>query len=134
MGDAGSIPLGFLAGVVGIYGWHTGLWPIWLPWLVFSPFIMDASVTLLRRLLSGEKVWQAHKSHYYQRLIRMGWGHKKMALIEYLLMFACGASAIILLGRPDTFVAIILICWVVIYLIIGLVIDSKWKRSVTHHA
>ena len=43
MGDAGSIPLGFLAAALGILGWRAGHWPLWFPVLVFSPFIIDAS-------------------------------------------------------------------------------------------
>ena len=77
MGDAGSIPLGFLAAALGLMGWQKDFWPFWFPILVFSPFVVDASVTLLRRLLQGNSVGQAHKEHYYQRLVRMGWGHKK---------------------------------------------------------
>jgi hypothetical protein len=44
--------------------------------LVFAPFILDATVTLLRRALRGEKVWQAHRTHYYQRMVQMGLGHR----------------------------------------------------------
>jgi len=61
---------------------------------VFSPFIVDATLTLFRRLIRGEKVWEAHKSHYYQRLVQLGWGHRRTVLWEYLLMLLCGASAI----------------------------------------
>ncbi len=69
MGDAGSIPLGFLAAALGLYGALNGIWPWWLPVLVFSPFIVDATVTLARRLLRRERVWEAHRQHYYHRLI-----------------------------------------------------------------
>ena len=62
MGDAGSIPLGFLAAALGLAGWQQGLWPLWFPLLVFSPFIVDASVTLGRRVLRGERFWHAHKT------------------------------------------------------------------------
>ena len=99
MGDVGSIPLGFLAAALGIVGWHDGLWPLWFPALVFGPFIGDATVTLLRRLLRGERVWQAHKDHYYQRLVRMGFGHRGTAVVGYLVMAACGAMA--LFGRTQ---------------------------------
>ena len=92
MGDAGSIPLGFLAAALGILGWRAGHWPLWFPVLVFSPFIIDASVTLARRLLRGERVWRAHRSHYYQRLVQLGWGHRNTALAEYALMAGCGAA------------------------------------------
>jgi len=99
LGDVGSIPLGFLAGALGVLGWHGGLWPLWFPALVFGPFIGDATLTLVRRLLRGERVWQAHREHYYQRLVRMGFGHRGTALIAYAVMAACGAVA--LFGRTQ---------------------------------
>jgi UDP-GlcNAc:undecaprenyl-phosphate/decaprenyl-phosphate GlcNAc-1-phosphate transferase len=86
MGDGGAIPLGYLAAVFGIIGWQRGDWPVWFGVVVFSPFIVDASCTLLKRLLRGAKPWQAHREHYYQRLVQSGWGHRKTALAEYGLM------------------------------------------------
>ena len=57
LGDAGAVPLGFLAGALGLAGWlqRDGTW--WFPLLVFAPFIVDATVPLARRLLRHEKVW-----------------------------------------------------------------------------
>jgi UDP-N-acetylmuramyl pentapeptide phosphotransferase/UDP-N-acetylglucosamine-1-phosphate transferase len=93
MGDAGAVPLGFLAGALGYIGFATNVWPFWYPALVFSPFIFDASLTLFKRLLRGEKPWVAHREHVYQGLILVGWSHRKLALVAYLLMLAvCGAA------------------------------------------
>lgn len=100
MGDVGSVPLGFLAGALGVLGWHAGAWPIWFPVLVFAPFVGDATLTLLRRLLRGERIWQAHKDHYYQRLVRMGFGHRGTAWIEYGAMAACAAVALLARDAP----------------------------------
>jgi UDP-N-acetylmuramyl pentapeptide phosphotransferase/UDP-N-acetylglucosamine-1-phosphate transferase len=97
MGDVGSIPLGFLAGALGVVGWRDDVWPLWFPVLVFGPFIADATVTLAKRVLRRERVWQAHRDHYYQRLVRMGFGHRGAALAGYGLMLACAAAA--LFGR-----------------------------------
>ena len=94
MGDSGSIPLGFLAAVIGVIGWRDGLWQFWLPLLVFSPFIADATATLVKRSLLGEKVWQAHYEHHYQRLVRSGFGHRNTALFGYVLMLASGTIAL----------------------------------------
>jgi len=94
MGDVGSAALGFLAAGLLLWADRAGLFPFWAGLLVFSPFIVDATVTLLRRLLRGEKVWQAHRSHYYQRLVQMGWGHRRTVLWEYGLMLLCAASAV----------------------------------------
>ncbi|MDH5668420.1 MAG: hypothetical protein OEY86_10445, partial [Nitrospira sp.] len=93
LGDAGSTTLGFLAAGLGLIGWQNGTWPLGVPLLIFSPFIVDASVTLTRRMVRGEKFWQAHRSHYYQRLALAGWGHRKTALAEYALMTLCGIGA-----------------------------------------
>jgi UDP-N-acetylmuramyl pentapeptide phosphotransferase/UDP-N-acetylglucosamine-1-phosphate transferase len=100
LGDVGSIPLGFLAGALGVVGWHGGLWPLWFPVLAFGPFIGDATLTLLRRLARRERVWQAHRDHYYQRLVRMGFGHRGTALVGYAVMAACGAVALFALTQP----------------------------------
>lgn len=130
MGDAGSVPLGFLAGSIGLYGWQHGNWPLWFPILVFSPFIVDATVTLLKRLLSGEKVWQAHRSHYYQRLVQLGWGHRKTAIAEYVLMLAVGGSAVFLLTQPELVVLFALALWVLVYAAIMWLIDRYWAAHV----
>lgn len=126
MGDVGSIPLGFLAGALGIYGWISSLWPLWFPALVFSPFFVDASVTLFRRLITGEKVWQAHRSHYYQRLVQMGWGHRKTAIVEYVLMLAVAISALGLLNQPAKVLLPVLLGWMLLYIMILLKIDKSW--------
>ena len=100
LGDAGSIPLGFLAASLGIAGWVHGDWAWWFPLVVFAPFVADATVTLLKRAVSGEPVWKAHREHTYQRLIRMGWSHRRLALSAYLLMAACGIAALVALNAP----------------------------------
>ena len=94
LGDTGSTALGFLAAAGSLWGHQAGLFPFWAALWVFSPFIVDATVTLLRRLLRGERVWEAHRSHYYQRLVLLGWGHRRTVLVEYALMLACAGSAV----------------------------------------
>src|SRR5260363_406107 len=56
------------------------------PLTVFAPFILDASITLGRRVLRGEKFWQAHREHYYQLMIRMSKGHAITVRIWYVVM------------------------------------------------
>ena len=53
------------------------------PVMVLAPFIFDATVTLLRRAFAGEVVWQAHRSHLYQRMVRHGHSHAHVAWIYY---------------------------------------------------
>ena len=94
LGDAGAIPLGFLAGAFGFAGYASGAWPAWFPVLAFAPFVVDASVTLLRRIMRGERVWRAHRGHYYQRLVLSGWTPRALALAAYLLMLASAVAAL----------------------------------------
>jgi len=129
MGDAGSVPLGFLAGGIGLTGWLQNAWPAWFPLLVFSPFVADASVTLMKRLFRGEKFWQAHRDHYYQRLVRLGWSHRRLALAEYALMAACGASALIMLHAGFEFQMLGLVLWIAAYSGLMLFIDGRWAKS-----
>ncbi|OIQ89301.1 putative undecaprenyl-phosphate N-acetylglucosaminyl 1-phosphate transferase [mine drainage metagenome] len=126
LGDAGSIPLGFLSAGMGLWGWQQGYWAAWFPLLVFSPFIVDATVTLVKRTLRGVKVTEAHREHYYQRLIQMGWSHRSVALIEYGLMLGAGASAISALQQGDPWM--LLLIWCGIYSVLMLVIDAAWRK------
>ena len=126
MGDAGSIPLGFLAAALGVSGWQLGLWPFWYPLLVFSPFVVDASVTLFKRARNREKLSDAHRSHYYQRLVQMGYGHRNTALLEYALMLAVGCSALWARGLNLNGQVAVLIFWLMIYAGLGMWIDKRW--------
>lgn len=132
MGDAGSIPLGFLAATLGIMGAMQDVWPWVFPLLVFSPFIIDSSVTLVRRALQGEKIWQAHRSHYYQRLVLMGASHRQLALASWGLMLICAGLAFSCMAFPQQ-KASLLILSASIFLVIFLAIDWRWHRTRNEH-
>ena len=134
LGDVGSVPLGLLAAVLGVVGWNDGLWPLWFPVLVFAPFVCDATLTLLKRLLRRERVWQAHREHYYQRLVRMGFGHRGAAYIEYAVMLACAAAA---LGARNATTAVqiaTLAAAAGVLLTIAVWIDVRWARHLRQSA
>jgi len=130
MGDVGSVPLGFLAGALGLIGWVQRDWAWWFPVLVFSPFIVDSSITLARRALRRERVWQAHREHYYQRMVQLGLGHRRTALLWYALMIAVGASAIWGLQQALAGQAGLLAAWAASYAVMMVFIDRRWAA---HH-
>ncbi len=125
MGDAGSISLGFLAAVLGIHGISLGLWAWWFPLLVFSPFIVDATATLIKRIAKGEKIWIAHRQHYYHQLILSGWNHRRVALSYYAVMIACGGSALV--AREVAFPAPLLAFWVVTYVMLIIFLERHFR-------
>lgn len=88
LGDAGSVPLGFLMGALMIDLAVKGQWAaaIILP----AYFLADATITLLFRLARGEKAWVAHKTHFYQRAAAALGSHlavvRLIALADVLLV------------------------------------------------
>jgi UDP-N-acetylmuramyl pentapeptide phosphotransferase/UDP-N-acetylglucosamine-1-phosphate transferase len=128
LGDVGSIPLGFLAGALGVTGWRNDAWPLWFPLLVFAPFIGDASVTLLRRLLRRERVWQAHKEHYYQRLVRMGFGHRGTAWLAYAAMLICAVAALVGRTQAPEVQAALFAGVTLLLAVFAFWIDRRWAR------
>ena len=127
MGDAGAIPLGFLAITLGIHGNMLGLWPWWFVVLIFSPFIVDASATLFRRTLQGRKPWVAHRDHYYQRLILSGWSHRQTALAYHALMLVAAGCALAMARHPET--SAMLLAWVIIYALLLILLEWQLRAK-----
>lgn len=128
MGDAGSITLGFLAGTLMILGVRDGIFEIWVPVMIFSPFIVDATVTLIRRALRREKIWRPHREHYYQRLVLSGWSHRRTVLAEYGIMMLCGGLAVLYHHSTDNVRLIILVAWMGMFLLLGSLV-AKLERN-----
>ncbi|WP_246135336.1 MraY family glycosyltransferase [Pararhodospirillum oryzae] len=77
LGDAGSVPLGFVLGgllLVLVAQGHL-LAALILP----ATHVADATWTLCRRLIQGHRPWQAHREHFYQRAVQGGWSHDRVA-------------------------------------------------------
>ena len=129
LGDVGSIPLGFLAGALGALGVVRDAWSWWFPLVVFAPFVVDATTTLLHRVLRRQKVWQAHKDHYYQRLVRMGWSHRRTALAEYGLMAVCASGAVSGFFL-DASGRIAVLAFVAVIMAASMrMVDAKWAKA-----
>jgi UDP-N-acetylmuramyl pentapeptide phosphotransferase/UDP-N-acetylglucosamine-1-phosphate transferase len=91
LGDVGSVPLGYLLGFLLLGVAATGHWKIALILPLY--FLADATLTLLRRLLRGERVWLAHREHFYQRAVQRGLGHAtvvRRVVAADLILIACG--------------------------------------------
>ncbi len=127
MGDVGSVPLGFLAAVFAITGWQAGWWPLWFPLLVFLPFVADASLTLLLRLLRGEKIWRAHREHAYQRLVQLGLGHGGTLALYGALIVGTSGSAFAALLRAPTAGPLLLAAWSVVFGVLFAVVAYSWS-------
>lgn len=95
LGDVGSITLGFLLGWLLIELAISGYWTSALILPLY--YFFDATFTLLRRGLRGEKVWQAHREHFYQKAVQSGKSHGQVSgaiLIANLALVGLSISAI----------------------------------------
>jgi UDP-N-acetylmuramyl pentapeptide phosphotransferase/UDP-N-acetylglucosamine-1-phosphate transferase len=83
MGDVGSASLGFLLAVAAALAIRDGGWwcALYLG-VLHGNFVLDTTVTLLRRAARGERWYSAHREHFYQRLTRAGWSHAKVTTCE----------------------------------------------------
>lgn len=78
MGDAGSIPLGFmLAYILTLLAQH-GCWAASL--ILPGYYLIDSGITLAKRILMRERFWEAHSQHFYQRAVRMGHSHTAVVI------------------------------------------------------
>ena len=94
LGDVGSVPLGYLLGYLLLSAAARGHWRIALILPLY--FLADATITLLRRLIRGERVWQAHREHFYQRAVQRGLGHAavvRRVIAADLVLIGCGWAA-----------------------------------------
>jgi len=127
MGDVGAVPLGFVAATFGISGWYEGTWPGWFPLLVFLPFIADATVTLVSRAFRGARIWEAHREHFYQKLVLLGLGHCGTLVLYGALMIGSAASALFALLRAPASGPSLLALWCAVMALLFGTIGYYWR-------
>ncbi len=112
MGDAGSGFLGAFYGMQSVAASLTTPVPFLVLVLPFANFIMDTTATLIRRIWRGEKWYLAHRSHFYQRMTNLGMTHRRVAVLEILVVVASCVAAWVYLhlaeaGRVAIVVAVV---------------------------
>lgn len=90
MGDIGSIFIGYLLGGLLLQTAASGHWPAAIILPLY--YLADATLTLVKRAIRGEKIWQAHREHFYQFATQQGKSHRRISLAVAL----CNVSLIIL--------------------------------------
>jgi UDP-N-acetylmuramyl pentapeptide phosphotransferase/UDP-N-acetylglucosamine-1-phosphate transferase len=98
LGDVGSLPIGLLLAWLLFHVAASGH----LAAAILLPlyYLADTALTLLRRAFAREPVWQAHRSHFYQRATDGGFSVNAIVLRVFLVNLALGALAIITVVRP----------------------------------
>ena len=116
LGDVGSLPIGLLLAWLLLRVAASG----YLAAAIILPlyYIADATLTLFRRLAAGERVWQAHRSHFYQRALDGGFTVTEVVARVFLVNLALVALAVMTVADPGGIVsfaalaiAVILVGW-----------------------
>jgi UDP-N-acetylmuramyl pentapeptide phosphotransferase/UDP-N-acetylglucosamine-1-phosphate transferase len=128
IGDVGSITLGFIVGLMLLKLANLGYWPAAL--LLPAYYVIDASLTLFKQVITGKKFWQAHSEHAYQQAARAGKTHsqivKRINLLHILLIILAAVSVVM----PELSIALLAIGYA-----LSLVIYLSLKRAKgTSHA
>ena len=86
LGDVGSISIGYLCGLIIIYGMLS--FNVFVPLcIIVMYYLVDSTLTLLLRLIRGENIFKAHSDHFYQRILRSGQSHNQVLLKFIALSF-----------------------------------------------
>jgi UDP-N-acetylmuramyl pentapeptide phosphotransferase/UDP-N-acetylglucosamine-1-phosphate transferase len=99
LGDVGSLPIGLLLGwllAVLAGGGHLAA-AVLLPLY----YLADATITLMRRLVNGEQIMQAHRSHFYQRALDVGLAVNQVVARVFALNLALGLLALLTVLRES---------------------------------
>lgn len=107
LGDSGSVPLGFLVGYLLILLAVKGFWASALILPLY--YLADSGITITRRLLRGEKIWQAHRQHFYQRAALGAGRHDRVALWVLAANLALIGAALLGALYPATGLALAIV-------------------------
>ena len=111
MGDAGSGFLGFALAALAVLTWADGGLTIWAWLILLGVFIVDASITLVRRVVRGERFYEAHRSHAYQHASRYFGAHLPVTVAVAVLNLVWLA--------PLAFAAVLWPAWGVVLLVVA---------------
>ncbi len=128
LGDVGSTTIGFFTAGMSIILHNQEMISLWQSMLIFSPFIIDATVTILKRLYNKEPIFQPHRSHYYQKMALLI-GKKKTLLLSYIIMSVCSFTAI-MTNKAEIYAQQITILYVlIVYSILITSMEIKISKS-----
>jgi len=124
MGDVGSGFLGLMLGIIAYANILEGS-SVWLWLILLAVFLVDSGVTLLRRILNGEKWYEAHCSHAYQHAARK-WGHKRVTISTIIInLFWLFPLAVFSHLNPDLGLALTLLAFTPL-----IIIALKFKAGI----
>jgi UDP-N-acetylmuramyl pentapeptide phosphotransferase/UDP-N-acetylglucosamine-1-phosphate transferase len=116
MGDVGSAPLGFLLAALAVWiARDADYWSVFALLALHANFVLDTGITLARRIFTRQRWHEAHRDHFYQKLVRSGKSHFAVTGMEILIQVGVLAGVVACFHAPTwqkvTFGAVITFVW-----------------------
>jgi Fuc2NAc and GlcNAc transferase len=125
MGDVGSTFLGFMVVVFALIGEKYYQIPAVFWMMLYGVFLFDSTVTLLRRLFKGEKVYLPHRLHAYQRIFDYGWSNKKVLMGLVLLNSIIAILVVVADINRNNWIFLFIALEIIILAVAYLLVESK---------
>jgi UDP-GlcNAc:undecaprenyl-phosphate GlcNAc-1-phosphate transferase len=111
LGDSGSLLVGFVLAALSVQGSQKASTAVAvaIPILAFGLPVVDTSVTIARRLLSGKPIFKGDREHIHHMLLARGWSQRRVALVLYAVSAAFGLSAMLFVNNGSGVPALILL-------------------------
>ena len=126
LGDVGSLPIGLVIAwmlIVTAGNDHLAaavLMPLY--------YLADATITLLRQLSRGERVWQAHRSHYYQRATERGYTVLEIVTRIFIVNLILVVLAVVTVVVPGMAIELVCSCVGVVVVTVLLLLLSRERE------
>ena len=126
LGDVGSLPIGLLLGwiLLQLAGKDHLAAALILPLY----YLADATLTLVRRIAKGERIWQAHRAHFYQRATDNGFTVADVITRVFLVNLALAALALVTVAMPSIVVSLVALAGAAAIVVWLLVTLARGKR------
>lgn len=131
MGDVGSVFLGFIFAVIAMWSEQIEAVPfiVWI--MLLGVFVIDATITLIKRLSREEKVYEAHRSHLYQLAVRAGYTHKQVTSMVLLINMLLGIIAVLAL-TCRTYLLVISLGTASLLIVVHIILSKNLRRNLAN--
>jgi len=135
MGDGGSNFLGFVFAALAIIGSQSGAIsvPFVIPVILLGAFLFDATITLLKRIPKGKNWLEPHRNHYYQRLIILGYSHKRVTSLYCSLSILLGFVALLYSRTNGLRALMLLVLTLLPFLFLAVAVNKLEKAISPYH-
>lgn len=112
LGDCGSLFVGFMLSALALEGVQqksSTIVAVAIPIVSFGLPVLEASISIVRRFISGQPFFAADRDHIHHRLLEMGFSHRGAVVILYGVSALCGLLSLFLLHPGGKYVGIVLV-------------------------